>query len=298
MNWQRFLMIGSIALALTTPWAAFAEAREPDRTPPAAQAPAEAASSTTEPYHGMRRGQRQDHRNDHGRGKKPSTGDVVIEPIVVGGPVRVGGIEVGAPITVGRPIVVGHSDRAVSPQPQPEVALRPSPGAVFVVPPVVLVGVAPPVVSRPDPATRTSVRTQGSAGFAASPAFQPWYALTARLMAGVPVPYTEASFSNAAVETTTPEPADGQSSYPASEYGGLAFAVTPGDAGVFVDGIYMGQTADHATAGAPLVLEGGWHSVELRLADHDTETFDVHISVGQVLPISGTLNRPDGRPAR
>ena len=72
-------------------------------------------------------------------------------------------------------------------------------------------------------------------------------------------------------------------------YGGISFTVTPGDAAVFVDGVYVGLASDFSPTHQPLTLTPGPHHVELQAPDTVPLAFDVDVVAGQVLPFSGVL---------
>jgi hypothetical protein len=73
--------------------------------------------------------------------------------------------------------------------------------------------------------------------------------------------------------------------------GGLSFDITPGNAQIYVDGLFAGVVDDFDDVSAPLLLAPGGHFVEIRLAGYRTATFDVTIVPGEVTPYQGTLDR-------
>ncbi len=77
----------------------------------------------------------------------------------------------------------------------------------------------------------------------------------------------------------------------ATPCGGMSFDITPGNAQVFVDGIFAGVVDDFDDYSAPLLLAPGGHYVEIRLAGFRTATFDITIVAGEVTPYQGTLER-------
>lgn len=144
-------------------------------------------------------------------------------------------------------------------------------------------------------------------------AFVEWYALTEHVSAGFPIPYPEeyantydrAQFTNRLEgnEPAVREPAAANGIVPGAplvpyevgNYGGLTFDVTPGDALVYIDGLFVGSADDFAPGGAPLPLPAMLHKVQLRARGLQTETFEVTVPLGQVMPIRGTLRRVAGR---
>ncbi len=73
-------------------------------------------------------------------------------------------------------------------------------------------------------------------------------------------------------------------------YGGLSFDIQPADAGVYVDGTYVGIAADFGPDQAPLTMTGGRHHVELRAQGCDPMSFDITAVPGQVIPYQGTMS--------
>jgi hypothetical protein len=84
-------------------------------------------------------------------------------------------------------------------------------------------------------------------------------------------------------------------SYPAASAvgaaGGLSFEITPPDAGVFVDGLYIGVVGQFTPDQPPLSLAPGRHHVEIRAPGFEIIAFDVDILPGQVIPYRGDLQR-------
>ena len=74
-----------------------------------------------------------------------------------------------------------------------------------------------------------------------------------------------------------------------SLYGGVAFTITPDDASVAVDGVYVGIARDFSSRQQPLTLTPGRHHIELQAPDRVPLAFDVDIRPGEVLPFHGTL---------
>ena len=84
-------------------------------------------------------------------------------------------------------------------------------------------------------------------------------------------------------------PAPGTTSVGAA--GGLSFDITPAEAGVYVDGYYMGPVAQFTPNQPPLALAPGRHHVEIREPGFEVIAFDVDILPGQVIPYQGDLRR-------
>jgi len=70
-----------------------------------------------------------------------------------------------------------------------------------------------------------------------------------------------------------------------------AFDITPAEAGVYVDGYYMGPVAQFTPNQPPLALAPGRHHVEIREPGFEIIAFDVDILPGQVIPYQGDLRR-------
>jgi PEGA domain-containing protein len=71
--------------------------------------------------------------------------------------------------------------------------------------------------------------------------------------------------------------------------GGVSFQITPADAAVFVDGVYVGTVNNFSATTPPLLLATGRHHFELRAQGYETMAFDVDVTSGQVVPYAGTL---------
>ena len=82
----------------------------------------------------------------------------------------------------------------------------------------------------------------------------------------------------------TPTPAVGAA-------GGLSFDITPAEAGVYLDGYYMGTVSQFSPNQPPLALAPGRHHVEIREPGFEIIAFDVDILPGQVIPYQGDLRR-------
>ena len=73
------------------------------------------------------------------------------------------------------------------------------------------------------------------------------------------------------------------------QYGGLSFQISPANAAVLVDGVYVGTAGQFTATTQPLTLAPGRHHVELRAEGYQAMTFDANVAPGQVLPYQGTL---------
>jgi hypothetical protein len=73
------------------------------------------------------------------------------------------------------------------------------------------------------------------------------------------------------------------------QYGGLSFQITPANAAVLVDGVYVGTSAQFTATTQPLTLAPGRHHVELRAEGYQPMTFDANVAPGQVLPYQGAM---------
>jgi len=75
----------------------------------------------------------------------------------------------------------------------------------------------------------------------------------------------------------------------AASVGGVSFQISPVEAAVFVDGVYVGTVNDFSANAPPLSLASGRHHFELRAQGYQTMSFDVDVVPGQVTPYQGTL---------
>jgi uncharacterized membrane protein len=87
--------------------------------------------------------------------------------------------------------------------------------------------------------------------------------------------------------TVTAEPGAGAPEQ--RQYGGLSFQITPANAAVLVDGVYVGTASQFTATTQPLTLTPGRHHVEMRAEGYEPMTFDVNVAPGQVLPYQGTM---------
>lgn len=183
--------------------------------------------------------------------------------------------------------------------------------------------VDPGFISRPIPRPQSSVTIpRSNRGRSRSHAFRPRFNTGFGLVVGYPViypyayPYDPFSPSyGAPYESAPPAPntysnvdslsiaanaghVTAASTLPASiaceasaPCGGLSFDIAPGNAQIYVDGIFAGVVDDFDDASTPLLLAPGGHYIEIRLTGFRTATFDVTISPGEVTPYQGTLDR-------
>jgi hypothetical protein len=119
-------------------------------------------------------------------------------------------------------------------------------------------------------------------------AFRPYTSLGFGFYVGYSVPYTwgypayapEWSYGYPGAVGVVPGP---------STYGGVSFEVTPNDATVYVDGNFVGATAQFDGSAQPLSLIAGSHRIELRAQGCEPLVFNVDIRPGQVIPYQGDL---------
>jgi hypothetical protein len=83
-------------------------------------------------------------------------------------------------------------------------------------------------------------------------------------------------------------PTGSVASAPALATGLLRLSVTPPDAQIFVDSYFVGIASD-IEARRALTLEAGPHRIEIRAAEHETQTFDVRIPARDSVTYRGTL---------
>lgn len=73
--------------------------------------------------------------------------------------------------------------------------------------------------------------------------------------------------------------------------GGLSFTISPVNAAVFVDGVYVGTANEFGPDAQPLGLISGRHHVEIRANGYQTMAFDADVVAGQVVPYQATMQR-------
>lgn len=183
----------------------------------------------------------------------------------------------------------------------------------------------PEVISRPRQSTYA--RTQGSYSrqlmtgrhrrsyYLFTPRFNLGYGLLVGYPIGYPYPYaypflyepapyaSSSTLSMAApprntysnVESVTPGPptvtgltcgVDPSASVPC---GGVSFEVSPGNAQVSVEGVFVGTVDAFSSTEPPLALAPGLHYIEVRMPGYRTASFEVTITAGEVTPYQGAL---------
>jgi hypothetical protein len=151
-------------------------------------------------------------------------------------------------------------------------------------------------LGRPGPPMRETSSTHGERPSRSYFQFVPWFAVGKALAAGVPVPlpspdqFEERNVSEKVlIETVDATLTNGVRRQYALGVGGLAFAIKPTDASVYIDGIFVGSASDFGPDREPLLLKGGAYTLELRAEGFSVDTFPVYVTMGEVLPFSGTL---------
>jgi hypothetical protein len=123
--------------------------------------------------------------------------------------------------------------------------------------------------------------------------FRPHVHLGFGIWLGVPVPYPWAYFGayvprvygyyyNQGYYGVTPG---------VPRYGGLSFDIQPYDAGLFVDGEYVGTVGTFTPYGEPLTLWPGVHHIAIVRDGFRTMEWDVMVEPGQVIPYRGAMER-------
>lgn len=270
---------------------------------------------------GRRDGDRGDDRRDGQRhkdgrdGYSDVTGGIVINPVIVEG-VSVGGVRLSPTTTIGKRIVIGGV-KTLPPAP------RLYPGVVAYVPPdfvaydssvsyessetievgYVARGVDEPIDAEPvDVMPPPRVQERSLASLGAEYSFRPWYAVSEFVMAGYPLPYPErfaVAYDKATITTAELTPAMRSAleagtplvPYAAGTFGGVTFQISPVDAAVFVNGVFVGLVEDFTPGMPPLPLPVGTHRIELRADGFRIEAFDAIVTLNQVTPLSGILAR-------
>jgi len=238
-------------------------------------------------------------------------------------PVSVGGVQVGEPFIVGNAFTVGH----VAKEPDDDRFRRRDDGdrrsrysevvvPVYVPVPVEVYtdtdsgvaedsAVAPTASSSLRDLARGSdaVRDRRSQSERRSSSyfrFVPWFNVGNALTAGVPVPlpspemFDERNVSEKVlIETEDASRASGVRREYALGVGGLAFAIKPADAAVYIDGYFVGSAYDFGPDREPLLLRNGSYTLELRAEGFVIEKFPVYVTMGEVLPFSGSLVKSD-----
>ena len=288
-----------------------AQPRQSAPAPEPAAAPAEPARQTSSPA-----GRRD--RDDGG-----ST--AVIRPTVIGPRPAIESVEI-APRTPIQPTVIGtpedrdRDDHRDGRRDRPARNVYPT---IIVVPPQFsseagwdVVDIAPsyPVEGTPAPSFEPVEYAAPAMPRPEPIPFMEWYSVNEQIKAGFPVPYPEhyantydrARFTNAVDGTDVTEPVSTSGTpivpgaplipYAIGTFGGLTFDISPGEALVYVDGLFVGTAEDFAPDAAPLPLPANTHKVQLRMRGYRTEAFEVMVPLGQVMPLTGALVAE--RPAR
>jgi hypothetical protein len=77
----------------------------------------------------------------------------------------------------------------------------------------------------------------------------------------------------------------------AAAYGGVSFDISPGDAGIWLDGEYVGAVSDFSPYAAPLTLVPGPHRIEVQADGYRPMAWDVNIVPGDVIPVRGAMQQ-------
>jgi len=70
---------------------------------------------------------------------------------------------------------------------------------------------------------------------------------------------------------------------------GVSFEITPVDADVYLDGLYVGPVSNFGPLSQPLSVAPGRHHIEIRRPGYQTLSFDTDIAAGQVIPFQGAM---------
>lgn len=108
--------------------------------------------------------------------------------------------------------------------------------------------------------------------------FRPRLRLSIGLWVGYPIAYPYAYAGAYGVPYT-----------PGAAYGAVSLAINPGDAGVYVDGSYVGVVGDFYETTHALTLAAGTHRIEVEAQGYRPMVFDVRIAPGQLIPYQGDL---------
>ena len=129
-------------------------------------------------------------------------------------------------------------------------------------------------------------------------AFRPHFSIGFGFWAGYPVtyPYYYPYYYSSAIPYPYPVPSypsDSSTPYPGTvapaATGGLSLEIDPPDAGLFVDGQYIGEVGQFTPNDQPLALTPGRHHIEIRAAGFMSQAFDVDVIAGQVIPYQGRM---------
>jgi hypothetical protein len=125
--------------------------------------------------------------------------------------------------------------------------------------------------------------------------FRPRFPVGYGLYVGVPIPYPVAFsyptyvWGYPAGAPAAPLPAPLSTPPPQGAYGGIAFEITPDNADVAVDGVFVGVARDFSPNHEPLTLTPGRHHIELQGPGLEPLAFDVDVIAGEVIPYRGAL---------
>jgi hypothetical protein len=256
---------------------------------------------------------------DTGRRESKPSGPTIVTPSF-STPVSVGGVQVGEPFVVGNTFSIGHvaqepdsgsyrrrgyDDRYTRHNDVIVPVYVPVPVEVYAESDSTTVVDDLDVASAASPSIREvmhsgdpmrDVRTQPHTRRASYLRFQPWFNAGNALVAGVPVPlpspetFDERNVSEKVlVETRDAALDSGVRRQYALGVGGLAFILKPADASVFIDGKFVGSADDFGPDQEPLLLQQGAYTLELRAEGFLIEKFPVYVTMGEVLPFSGSL---------
>lgn len=234
----------------------------------------------------------------------PRNGPMVVAPSVAV-PAFVGGFPVGKPVVVGQPFIVGGPVFGSELRNRDGSRAAGSVGSVGIVAPVyagveyVTSGVEETVTTS---STMESADTLATTATSVAPGngyftFRPWFPVGTALMAGVPVILPPPStFDEGNISASVVEGADARDDQDvqtprtyAPGIGGVTFSIEPAEAAVYVDGVFVGSAGDYSAKHEPLLLKFGGYPVELRARGYLTERFTVYVTMGEVLPFSGSL---------
>ena len=283
-------------------------------------APAPAAAAAPSPQVAASRQDSAPARESSRRESRP-TGPTIVTPSF-SAPVSVGGVQVGEPFVVGNTFSVGH----VNKEPENDSYRRRGYDdrytqhndvivPVYVPVPVEVYSEYTTVVDDGDvtPGPSRSIRQVMRSGEALGDVrsqpetrrasyfqFQPWFNVGNALVAGVPVllpspeTFDERNVSeNVLIETRDATLVSGVRRQYALGVGGLAFILKPADAAVYIDGKFVGSASDFGPEHEPLLLRQGAYTLELHAEGFMVEKFPVYVTMGEVLPFSGSMVKID-----
>jgi hypothetical protein len=132
--------------------------------------------------------------------------------------------------------------------------------------------------------------------------FRPRFHLGFGLLVGYPVAFPSYFYPSVPYPYAYPSPDPNAYPYSAEVYpapgtagvdtpGGLSFDISPADASVYVDGLYVGTADQFSPDQPPLTLAPGRHHVQIDGSGFESVAFDVDILPGQVIPYQGQLRQ-------